>query len=156
MLLAAITLNMKVMEIKIKLYLLMIILISSDIFKEYNNQKTQGGWNVQLTVEINFVSNYKDSHETRTIHIKCDNIEIMIGNETNKIIKKLFESHLQRYQEVLEKSKKESEFIFDSVDPLYYKFYRISLNLSGSYIVSPNWLKNKKATVNPKDNDDKH
>ena len=44
------------------------------------------------------------------------------------------------------------EFIFDSVDVLYIK---ISLNRGGSYIDSPEWLRNKKATINPKNNDDK-
>ena len=34
---------------------------------------------------INFFSS-KDSNETRTMHSKSDNIEIMIGNETYKII----------------------------------------------------------------------
>ena len=47
------------------------------------------------------------------------------------------------------------EFGFDSVDLLYYKLYRINLNRGGSYIDSPKWLKNKKATMNPKNNDDK-
>ena len=45
-----------------------------------------------------------------------------------------------------------SEFIFDSVDLFYYKLHRISLNRGGSYI---EWLKNKKATINPKNNDKK-
>ena len=49
-----------------------------------------------------------------------------------------------------------SEFIFDSVDLLYYKFYKISLNRGGSYIDSPERLKNKKATINSKNNDDKY
>ena len=50
---------------------------------------------------------------------------------------------------------KGSEFIFDSVDKLYYDFNKVSLSRGGSYIDSPEWLKNKKATINPKDNDDK-
>ena len=35
------------------------------------------------------------------------------------------------------------EFIFDSVDVLYYDLNKISLNRVGSYIYSPKWLKNK-------------
>ena len=35
-----------------------------------------------------------------------------------------------------------------------YKLYKISLNRGGSYIDSPEWLKNKKATINPKNKDD--
>ena len=48
-----------------------------------------------------------------------------------------------------------SEFIFDSVDSLYYDLNKISLSRGGSYIDSPELLKNKKATINPKNNDDK-
>ena len=33
--------------------------------------------------------------------------------------------------------------------------HRINLNCHGSYIDSPKWLKNKKATIIPKNNDDK-
>ena len=50
---------------------------------------------------------------------------------------------------------KGSIFFIDNVDLLYYKFHKISFNLSRSYIDSPKWLKNKKATINPKNNDDK-
>ena len=46
-----------------------------------------------------------------------------------------------------------SEFVFDSTDLLYYKLHKISLNRGGSYIDSPDWMKNKKATINPKNKD---
>ena len=48
-----------------------------------------------------------------------------------------------------------SEFLFDSVDLFYYKLHKISLDRGGSYIDSPKWLKNKKATLNSKNNDNK-
>ena len=79
----------------------------------------------------------------------------MMGNEIDEIIEELFESLLQKYQERLEESMKGSEFIFDSVDLLYYKVHKISLNRGRSYIDSPKWLKNKKATIYQKKNDDK-
>ena len=37
-----------------------------------------------------------------------------------------------------------SESIFDSVDVLYYRLNKISLNCGGSYIDSPKWLKIKR------------
>ena len=46
------------------------------------------------------------------------------------------------------------EFVFDSIDLLCYELYKISLNRGGSYIDSPEWLKNKKATINPENKDD--
>ena len=50
---------------------------------------------------------------------------------------------------------KGSAFIFDRVDVLYYDLNKISLNRGGSYIDYPKWLKNKKAKIDPKNNDDK-
>ena len=71
-----------------------------------NNHKTHGEWKIHLIIAINFVSS-KDSDETRTMHSKYDNIEIMIGSETDEIIEELFKSLLHRYQEGLEESMKE-------------------------------------------------
>ena len=71
------------------------------------------------------------------MHIKSDNIEIVMGSETDEIIEELFESLLKRYQEALEESMRGSEFVFDSVDALYYDLNKISLSRGGSYIDSP-------------------
>ena len=38
---------------------------------------------------------------------------------------------------------------------MYYNLNKVSLSRGGSYIDSPKLLKNKKATINPKNNDDK-
>ena len=47
-----------------------------------------------------------------------------------------------------------SEFIFNSVDALHYDLNKISLTRGGSNINSPEWPKNKKAIINPKNSDD--
>ena len=104
-------------------------------------------------MQINFISS-KGFEETHTIHTKSCNIKIMMGNETNEIIEKLFDSFLQKYQEGLEESIKGGEFIRDSVDLLYYHLQKISSKRGGSYIDSPERLKNKKTTINPENNDD--
>ena len=48
-----------------------------------------------------------------------------------------------------------SEFAYDSVDALHYNLNKVSLSRGGSHIDSSKWLKNKKATINPKNKDDK-
>ena len=48
-----------------------------------------------------------------------------------------------------------SEFVYDSVDALYYNLNKVSLSRGGSYLDSPKWLKNKKATINPQNKDDR-
>ena len=78
----------------------------------------------------------------------------MMGSETGEIIDELFKSLLQNYQKDLEESMRGNNFVFDSVDLLYYHLQKTSLKRIGSsYIDSPKWLKNKKATINPKNND---
>ena len=52
-------------------------------------EKTSSEWEIQLTMAINFIYS-KDSDETRTMHTKSNNVEIMIGSDTNEIIKGLF------------------------------------------------------------------
>ena len=47
-----------------------------------------------------------------------------------------------------------SEFIFDSVNALYYDLNKVSLSRGGSCIDSPKWLKNKRATINPQNEKD--
>ena len=37
---------------------------------------------------------------------------------------------------------------------MYYKSYKINFNCGGSYIDSPDWIKNKKATLNPFNKED--
>ena len=44
---------------------------------------------------------------------------------------------------------KGSEFVLDYVHLLYYNCHNINPNYSGSYIDSPDWIKNQKATINP-------
>ena len=91
------------------------------------------------------------------MHSKSDNVELMINDEVDEVIKELFDSLKNRYQNNL-KSIKGSEFAFNYVNLLYYKcnyvnllYYKcnkINPNLVGSYIDSRNWIKNKKATIN--------
>ena len=102
-----------------------------------------GEWKIQLIMSINFISS-KDSNETRNMHKKSDNIEMMMCSETDDIIGEFFKSLLQKYQEGLEELMRRSKCIFDGVDLLYYNLQEISLKRGGSYIDSQKWLKNKK------------
>ena len=54
-------------------------------------EETPCEWKIQLTMAINFISSI-DSDETHTMHTKCNNVEIMMGSETDEIIEDLFES----------------------------------------------------------------
>ena len=60
----------------------------------------------------------------------------MINDESDEVIKKLFKSLKNRYQNNLE-SMKGSEFVFDYVHLLYYKCHKINPNRRGLYKDSP-------------------
>ena len=87
------------------------------------------------------------------MHTRSDDEEFMNGSDTDEIIKGLFESFLQKYEENLLEKMKGSDFEFDGADFLYYDSNKISISRGGSYVDSPKWLKNKKSTINPKNND---
>ena len=55
-----------------------------------NNFKKSDTWKIQYTITINFISS-KDDDEERAMHLKSDNIEIMINDQPDKVIEELFE-----------------------------------------------------------------
>ena len=78
-----------------------------DLIEKYlreliNYYKNKGEWKVQLTAEINFISLKPGSDETRIMHARSDNIEIMIVDDNDDIIEEVFESVLQKYEENLQ------------------------------------------------------
>ena len=111
-----------------------------------NDYKSKGEW------KVNFVSLKPGSDETLVMLTKSDNVEIRIGDDTIDIVKELFKSLLQRYQENLQEKMRGSDFEFDGVNLLYYDFNKISLNRGGSYIESAKWIRDKKSTINRKNN----
>ena len=128
-------------------------LIEKYLRKLINYYKNKGEWKVQLIAEISFISLKPGSDETHILHTRSNNEEFMNGSDTDEIIKGLFESVLKKYEENLQEKMKGSDFEFDGANFLYYDFNKISLNRGGSYIDSPQWLKNKESTINPKNND---
>ena len=80
-------------------------------------------------------------------YIQSDNVSIMQGKNTNYIIIEIFDSFLYNYQKEL----KNIKGIYRLLD---YKLHSVRLKRGGSYIKSPKWLENKKAVINPKNEND--
>ena len=78
--------------------------------KLINQYKKEGEWKIQLIAEINFVSLKPWSDETRVMYTRSDNEEFMIGDNINEIIKSLFESFLQRFEENLQEKNERIRF----------------------------------------------
>ena len=104
-----------------------------------------------ILVKLDHINNFAssiDNDEKPAMHSKRDNIEIMISDEVNEVIKELFDSLKNKYQNNLE-SMKGSELVLNYVYLLYYKCHEINPIHDGSYIHSVDWVKRKKATINP-------
>ena len=97
-----------------------------------NDHKSKGEWKIQLTAQINFISSRLGSDETRVMHTRSVNEEFTNGSDMDEIIKELFKSLLQRYQENLQEKMRGSDFVFDGVNFLYYDFNKISISRGGS------------------------
>ena len=63
-------------------------------------------------------------------------------------------SFLNNYQKKLEEKMKDSNFVFESVDLLYYSLHKTTLRRGKSYIKSPKWIRDKRATINPQNYND--
>ena len=70
-----------------------------------------------------------------------------------KLLNNSLNSFCKDAKKIYKKKMKGSDFAFDGVNYLYYDLNKISISKGGSYIDSPKWLKDKKSTINPKNND---
>ena len=129
-------------------YLDMIKPYLSDLINDHKTKK----WKIQINMHVNFVSS-NDTGEIHTIFVWSDNEEIRLGNETDDIIKGLINSFLNNYQKEEIILRNGSNFVFESVDLLSYHIHKTSLKRGKSYIKSPEWVLNKRATINPKNKD---
>ena len=116
-----------------------------------NDNKTieSGDSKIQLIMHINSICS-KGIGKIRNVNIFRDNEEIMQGNKTNDII----ESLLSNYCEEEQIMRGASDFVFESAELLDSKLHKIKLKRRRSYIKSPRWIRNKAATINPKNEDD--
>ena len=110
-------------------------------------------WKIQLTMQNNCIS-AKNFEDTCTIYTKSEPVEIFMGSDTNDVIDRLFNTTLKRFQQGIKTSVEESEFTRESVGLLYYHFQKIYIRRAESYIISPDWIVSKKATINPKNEKD--
>ena len=118
-----------------------------DLINKKDNKKKQ---KIQLSMRVNFMC-ITDKEKTRTFYVNSDNEEIRSSDDTNNI-NKIFESFLSNYQKEEQILRNSSNYTFESIDMLGIHFHDIKLKRDSSYIKSPDWILNKKATINPPQN----
>ena len=111
-------------------------------------------WKNPLTIAINFISS-KDAEEEHVIHSRSNNMKFLSYNGANEIIDELFESLHSNHQGNLETSMRGKDFTFDSVHVMYFKCHKVNFRRGGSHFDFPDWVRKKRAAINPKIKDDK-
>ena len=84
-----------------------------------------------MFVIYNVIAKKKDAEEERVMHLNSDNIKFISYSEVNEVVNKLFKSLRSKFQENLETSMKGSDFIFDSVQLMYYKCREVNFKCGG-------------------------
>ena len=92
-----------------------------------------------MRFEIIFISS-SDVDGERVTHSKSNNMELMLDNNANEVVNKLF----SKGEICLETSVKGSDFIFDPVQQIYCKCHKANFTPGVSYIDSSDWIKKKK------------
>ena len=112
-----------------------------------DNNAECGEWKIMLRMQIKCIST-KSFNETRTMHPKSKQIEVYMGSNTENVIDTLFNTLLQNFQ-LMQKTANEkgSQFISDSVELLEYKLHKIDIIRAELYIITPDWIASKKATM---------
>ena len=82
------------------------------------------------------------------MHSMSDNIKFTPYNDGNEVVNELFQSLCSKYQDNLETSMRGSDFVFDSVQFMYYKCHQVKFKRGGSNIDSRDWIKNKNEEIN--------
>ena len=68
----------------------------------------------------------------------------------------LIASFYELYRDNLQLCRTSSSYVYESVKGLGILFHKVDLNRGSSCIPSPDWLKNKKATINPQNTKDNY
>ena len=126
----------------------------NNINSNNNNNTDRGEWKIMLSMYIKCIFT-KSFIEKCTMHSKSRQVEVYMGCDTENVIDTLFNTLFQNFQHIQETSNERgSEFIPDSVELLEYELHKIDVIRAESYIVSPDWIANKKAAINPKNEKD--
>ena len=108
---------------------------------------------IQIDIGFNMVHL---SHNRRSTHFsRSDNVICLPSTNTNEILEQLLTSLYDKFNDDLQLSRESSSFVFESVEECNIHFNKIDLRSGASFIDTfIDWLKHKKATINPQNIDD--
>ena len=118
------------------------------------DEKNTSSQKVQLVIAVNLIHLTKS--DRITFYVKSKNITTAPSDKTNEIIYQLYDSLFKYFEDKLMICRTDSRHVYESIEGIDIHFHKIDLRRGSSYIPSPQWLKAKKAVVNPKNKKDNY
>ena len=106
-----------------------------------------------IQVDMGFNTTHISGNRRITHFLRSDNVTYMPSSNTNEI-EQLLTSLYEKFNDDLELSRERSSFVYESVEEFNMHFNKIDLRRGASFIDTPEWLKPKKATINPQNKND--
>ena len=122
------------------------------LFALINEKKSTSSQKVQLVIAVNVIHLTKS--DRIIFYVKSKNITTAPSDKTDEIIYQLYDSLFKYFEDKLMICRTDSRYVYESIEGLDIHFHKIDLRRGSSYIPSPQWLKAKKAVVNPKNKKD--
>ena len=116
--------------------------------KKENRKKIEGEWIMTIITSEKFSKKNEDD-TFKSVYIKSDSFTRTRDMSIKDLIKEIGESISRNHEEGIENHLVSSGLSHDCINRVYVKFIKINSPGGLSYIPTPEWLFNKKATVNP-------
>ena len=113
--------------------------------------RREESWKVQLNIVLLFRK--RDGSDETEKPIWSSPHVIMEGTDLEEVINEMRIYLLRQYEKILN-TMEASDYVFIRVVEMTYHCHRVDLNRGGSYIELPEWVKNKKCCINPKNEGD--
>ena len=129
-----------------------------DIVKQYmvtllNDTNRKETRKIQLNIRIT-TENILNIDDKRNFIVRSDNTVLLYTDDTNEAVENLIRSLGEHYEEQILVSREGNNFIYSNIDSLNIHIHEIQLKRGSFYIETPNWIKPKKAIINPKNTHD--
>ena len=108
----------------------------------------------KIQLDMGFIMIHISDKRRITHFSRSDNVICMPSSNTNEILEQLLTSLHNKFQDDLVLSQENSSFVYESVEECNIHFHKINLRRGASFIESPQWLRHKKANINPQNSND--
>ena len=127
-------------------------LVESHLVKLARDQVTaMGSIKIQLILAVEFI--HRSDGDILTKFPKSNPITVLHGSNIREIINEAYNTLKQSFEKI-SNALNDSDYLFHGIVSLVVDIHEVELIRGGSYIKLPEWIENKHAVLNPKNDDD--